>query len=294
MAHRTPITLITGYLGSGKTTLLRKILQNSSRKLAILMNEFGEIAIDSRIIEGKNVKMAELAGGCVCCSLVGEFEAAVEEILEKVEPEMIVVETTGVAEPDALIVNIQDSLPQVQLDAVVTVADADAISKFPEIGYTGKIQLEVADVILINKTDLVDAQQLRQVEEKIRQLNDTATLFRTSYCDMDTELLFGLEIEKRLSSHEGHPHLEMEYFSFCSDKALNREGFEQIVHNLPREVYRAKGFVKFIDGSYLFNYVAGRWDMEEFEAENTKLIFIGNEITKAKDEILNQLRNCEV
>lgn len=293
MAQRTPITLITGYLGSGKTTLLKKILQNTKKKLAILMNEFGEIAIDSKIIEGKNVKMAELTGGCVCCSLVGEFEAAVEEILKEVKPEMIIVETTGVAEPDALVVNIQDSLPQVQLDAVITVADADTIIRFPEIGYTGRVQLEVADVILINKTDLVDAQQLKQVEEKIRELNDTATLFKTSYCYMDTELLFGLEIEKHLP-HVEHSHPEMEYFSFSSDKTLSREGFEEIAYNLPRELYRAKGFVRFVDGSYLFNYVAGRWDMEEFQADNTQLVFIGSGITKVKDEILDQLRGCEV
>ncbi|HSR10255.1 MAG TPA: GTP-binding protein, partial [Thermodesulfobacteriota bacterium] len=78
---RTPITLITGPLGSGKTTLLRHILSSVPKKIAILMNEFGEIAIDSRIVEGKNIRIAELDGGCVCCSLQGEFEAAVNEIL---------------------------------------------------------------------------------------------------------------------------------------------------------------------------------------------------------------------
>jgi G3E family GTPase len=293
MAQRTPVTLITGYLGSGKTTLLKTILQGTERKLAILMNEFGEIAIDSKIIEGKNVKIAELAGGCVCCSLAGEFEAAVEEILKVVKPEAIVVETTGVAEPDALIVNIRDSLPQVQLDAVVTVADADEISRFPEIGYTGRIQLEVADIILINKIDLVDSQQLDQVEGKIRELNATATFFKSSYCRMNTELLFGYEIEKHLP-HREHSHPEIECFSFSSDKVLRREGFEEIACNLPVEVYRAKGFVRFIDDSYLFNYVAGRWDMEEFKADRTQLVFIGSNVLKVKNEILMQLKRCEV
>src|SRR5258708_13669101 len=97
---RTPITLITGPLGSGKTTLLRHILATQREKIAIVMNEFGEIAIDTKVIEGKNVRIAELGGGCVCCSLLGEFEAAVNEIFEKIPPERIVVETTRLAQPE--------------------------------------------------------------------------------------------------------------------------------------------------------------------------------------------------
>src|SRR4028119_235021 len=103
MQIRTPLIVLTGPLGSGKTTLLRHILDTFPRKIAILMNEFGEIAIDSKIIAGKNVQMADLGGGCVCCSLLGEFEAAVDEIIDTVDPDYIVVETTGVAEPDALV-----------------------------------------------------------------------------------------------------------------------------------------------------------------------------------------------
>src|ERR671923_948046 len=105
MPRRTPLTVITGPLGSGKTTLLRHIVATVPTKLAILMNEFGDIAIDSKIIAGKNIRMAELGGGCVCCSLLGEFEAAVHEIIDKSAPERIVVETTGLAGPEALVFN---------------------------------------------------------------------------------------------------------------------------------------------------------------------------------------------
>jgi G3E family GTPase len=125
MPGRTPLTVLTGPLGSGKTTLLRHILTAVPRKIAILMNEFGEIAIDAKILQGKNVEMADLGGGCVCCSLLGEFEAAVDEIIATVNPDHLVVETTGVAEPDALVFDIQESLPQVRLDGVITVMDAD-------------------------------------------------------------------------------------------------------------------------------------------------------------------------
>src|SRR5579885_3374143 len=125
MPPRTPITLITGPLGSGKTTLLRHILATKPAKIAIVMNEFGEIAIDTKVIEGKNVRIAELGGGCVCCSLLGEFEAAVNEILEKVGPEILIVETTGLAEPEALVFNSQEDLLRSTLGGVIPVRDAD-------------------------------------------------------------------------------------------------------------------------------------------------------------------------
>src|SRR3989440_10799740 len=112
---RTPITLITGPLGSGKTTLLRQILETHLAKIAIVMNEFGEIAIDTKVVEGKNVRIAELGGGCVCCSLLGEFEAAVDEIIEKIDPAIIVVETTGLAAAEAPVFNIQEALPRSRL-----------------------------------------------------------------------------------------------------------------------------------------------------------------------------------
>jgi G3E family GTPase len=139
MRVRTPITVITGPLGSGKTTVLRHILDTFSKKIAILMNEFGEIAIDTKIIQGKNVQMAELGGGCVCCSLLGEFEAAVDEIIDRVDPDSIVLETTGVAEPDALVFDIQESLAKVRLDGVVTVIDADGMVKYPQVGHTTRM-----------------------------------------------------------------------------------------------------------------------------------------------------------
>src|SRR5256886_5462902 len=165
---RTPITLVTGPLGSGKTTLLRHILALQPGKIAIVMNEFGEIAIDTKVIEGKNVRIAELGGGCVCCSLLGEFEAAVNEIIEKIAPERIVVETTGLAEPEALVFNIQEALPQCRLDGVVSVIDADMLIRFPELGYTTRLQIVGADILLFNKVDVVNANPIEPLGTQLR------------------------------------------------------------------------------------------------------------------------------
>src|SRR5437867_7125268 len=168
MIPRTPITLVTGPLGSGKTTLLRHILRTRPAKIAIVMNEFGEIAIDAKVIEGKNVRIAELGGSCVCCSLLGEFEAAVNEIIEKVAPDVIIVETTGLAEPEALVFNIQEALPQCRLDGVVSVIDADMLVRFPELGHTTRLQIEDAGILLLNKIDLGEPRQLEQLTMKPR------------------------------------------------------------------------------------------------------------------------------
>src|ERR671923_1797885 len=191
MPRRTPLTVITGPLGSGKTTLLRHIVATVPTKLAILMNEFGDIAIDSQIIEGKNIRMAELGGGCVCCSLLGEFEAAVTEVIDTVHPDLIIVETTGVAEPDAVVFDIQENLPQVRLDGVVTVADADAMVRYPHLGQTGRVQIEAADIIVLNKVDLVTAEQLAEVTTRLMQLNESAPILPTQRCQVDPDVVFG-------------------------------------------------------------------------------------------------------
>lgn len=293
MKIRTPMTLITGPLGSGKTTLLRHILSKVPKKMAILMNEFGEIAIDSKVIEGKNIRIADLGGGCVCCSLLGEFEAAVNEVIDTVDPEIIVVETTGVAEPDALIFNIQESLPQVRLDGVVTVADADGMIKYPQLGHTTRMQIEDADTILLNKVDLVTPEDLSKVKEKLHHVNDTAPIFYTLRCQADPDLLFGIGREKEIRPPEHIHQPEYESFSYLTGATLRRSCFEQFADHLGGRVFRAKGFVRFPEGTHLFNFVNGRWELEPFAEEKTVLVFIGQRLKSEELKILGELKNCE-
>jgi G3E family GTPase len=300
---RTPITLVTGPLGSGKTTLLRHILATQPEKIAIVMNEFGEIAIDTKVIEGKNVRIAELGGGCVCCSLLGEFEAAVNEIIEKIAPERIVVETTGLAEPEALAFNIQEALPQCRLDGVVSVIDADMLIRFPELGHTTRLQIEGADILLLNKIDLIEPRQIESLETKLREINPTAAIVRTERCRIDPELLFGIGRERKIAPAEPgspipattHKHQpEFESFAFTSSKIFSRDCFEGFANGLPASVVRAKGFVRFADGVQLFNFVAGRWELEPFEFDRTEVVFIGRNIAMEKETILRALDECTV
>src|SRR5581483_994050 len=290
---RTPITLITGPLGSGKTTLLRHMLAAHAAKIAIVMNEFGEIAIDTKVIQGKNVRIAELGGGCVCCSLLGEFEAAITEIIKKVAPETIIVETTGLAEPEALVFNIQEALPQCRLDAVISVIDADMLVWFPELGHTTRLQIEGADILLLNKLDLIDARQIEPLERKLREINPSAAILRTERCRIDPELLFGIGREKKvaLPQHEHRPQFES--FTFSSDKTFSRDCFEHFAGGLSAHVIRAKGFVRFPEAAQLFNFVAGRWELERFEADQTQLVFIGTGVLSEKEAIVESLKKCQ-
>ena len=292
MELRTPITLITGPLGSGKTTLLRHILATRPAKIAVVMNEFGEIAIDSKVVERKNVRIAELGGGCVCCSLLGEFEAAVNEIIQRVEPDIIVVETTGLAEPEALVFNIQEALPQCRLDGVASVIDADMLVRFPELGHTTRLQIEGADILLLNKIDLVKPRKLSGLGAKLREINPTAAIVRTKRCQIDPAILFGVGREGKVAPPEHKHQPEFESFTFSSEKTFSRDCFERFADGLPASMHRAKGFMLFPDGAQLFNFVAGRWDLEPFETDRTDLVFIGKKIAAKKSELLRALDEC--
>jgi len=291
--RKTPIMLITGSLGSGKTTLLRRILDSAPFRIAVLMNEFGELAIDSRVIEGKNVDIIELAGGCVCCSMTGEFEAAVREIIEVIGPDFIVVEATGVAESDALVFEVEDNLPEVRLDSVVCIVDAYLGIRHPHVGYVSRTHIASAEIILINKADLVTAAEAETVETQVRKYNDRAAMLRTVNCGADTNLLFARapgERPRRLVSPSGE---KFSSFTWTSDKTLESAKFEGLIRELPMELIRAKGFIRFEDGGRLFNYVAGRADFEEFNVDRTELVFIGRNLDIRRPEIDGKLRECE-
>jgi G3E family GTPase len=291
---KTPIALITGSLGSGKTTLLRRILTEPPEKTAILMNEFGEIAIDSKIIQGEHIEVVELAGGCVCCSLTGEFEAAVKEIISRLHPNLIIVEATGVAESDALVFEVEDRMPEIRLDSVVCVVDAYAAVAYPQIGYAARTQLASADLILINKMDLVPPEDVESVINRVRRHNPNAGVLRAVRCEAPMEVLFSPPTSAR-STPPPQPRAEtFDSFSYTSENRLDRDKFLEFVATLPKSVYRAKGFARFPDGScLLLNYVAGRSEYEAFAPETTRLVFIGLNLRPEQEAILARLRACE-
>ena len=292
---KTPIIIITGYLGAGKTTFLRRIISSVKKKFAILMNEFGEFGIDGKILAGKNVKISELSGGCVCCSLTGELTEAIKEIQKKYAPEIIFIETTGVAEPDSIVGTLEGLADKVKIDSVITIADADALARFPSLGHTGRVQLEMADAILLNKVDLVGGKQIKELEKNIHKLNSRATIFRTVKCEVDTNLLFNTYSgNKKIEKHKTAEHISENYFSYTTNKKLSFKKFQQLAHNLGSEIFRAKGFLKTDAGGKLWNFVAGRSEFEKFKTSKTELVFIDQKANSVKEKILKQMKECEM
>ncbi len=184
MTDKIPVTVLTGYLGAGKTTLLNRILsEEHGRKYAVIVNEFGEIGIDNDLVVGADEEVFEMNNGCICCTVRGDLMRILADLMKRNGKfDAIIVETTGLADPAPVAQTFfvdENVGKKTKLDAVVTVTDAkwlnDRLKDAPE----AKNQIAFADVILINKTDLVSPDELSEIEARIRGINPYAKLHRT-------------------------------------------------------------------------------------------------------------------
>ncbi len=283
---RIPVTVLTGYLGAGKTTLLNRILSEPhGQKFAVIVNEFGEIGIDNDLIVGADEEIFEMNNGCVCCTVRGDLIRIIEGLMRrKGKFDAIIVETTGLADPAPVAQTffVDDAVGRkAKLDAVVTVADArwlkDRLRDAPE----AKNQIAFADVILLNKTDLVGENDLREIEARIRGINPYARLHRTERCSIAIDEVLNrnafdldriLDIEPQFlergddhdhdHSHEhGHDHAhdhgglahyhdeDMQSLSLSTDKAIDPDKFFPWIQNLVaqegQKILRSKGILAF-------------------------------------------------
>jgi G3E family GTPase len=220
MSEKIPVTVLTGYLGAGKTTLLNRILsENHGQKFAVIVNEFGEIGIDNDLVVGADEEVFEMNNGCICCTVRGDLIRIIDGLMKrKGRFDAIIVETTGLADPAPVAQTFfvdQDVQDEARLDAVVTVADAKWLSERLKDAPEAKNQIAFADVIIINKTDLVDAAELAEVEARIRAINPYAKLHRTTRCQVPLDAVLGrnafdldriLEIEPEFLETDEHDH----------------------------------------------------------------------------------------
>jgi G3E family GTPase len=183
-AEKVPVTVLTGYLGAGKTTLLNRILSEPhGKKYAVIVNEFGEIGIDNDLVVGVDEEVFEMNNGCICCTVRGDLVRILDGLMRrKGKFDAVIVETTGLADPAPVAQTFfvdENVGRKTRLDAVVTVADAKWLSERLKDAPEAKNQIAFADVILLNKTDLVSADELGDVEGRIRAINPYAKLHRT-------------------------------------------------------------------------------------------------------------------
>ena len=293
-SDKIPVTVLTGYLGAGKTTLLNRILSEPhGKKYAVIVNEFGEIGIDNDLVIGADEEVFEMNNGCICCTVRGDLVRILDGLMRrKGKFDAIIVETTGLADPAPVAQTFfvdENVGRKTKLDAVVTVADAkwlnDRLKDAPE----AKNQIAFADVILINKTDLVSPEQLDEVEARIRGINPYAKVHKTERAQIPLSEVLGrnafdldriLDIEPEFLEGDGHDHHhdhdhghdhhheprrgglkhyhdeEMQSVSLRSDKPLDADKFFPWVQDLVQKegpnILRSKGILAFKDDDERF------------------------------------------
>ncbi len=265
MSDKIPVTVLTGYLGAGKTTLLNRILSEPhGKKYAVIVNEFGEIGIDNDLIVGADEEVFEMNNGCICCTVRGDLIRIIDGLMKrKGKFDAIIVETTGLADPAPVAQTFfmdQDVGERARLDAVVTVADAKWLTERLRDAPEAKNQIAFADVIVLNKTDLVTPAELDAVEATIRTINPAAKLHRTTKCALpiadvldrnafDLDRILDIEPDFLEDGHHHHHAEDIRSMSFEIRGDVDPDKFMPWIQDLTQiqgpDILRCKGILAF-------------------------------------------------
>lgn len=323
------VILISGFLGSGKTTLLKRILtwDDDLSGTVVLVNEFGAVGIDGSLLKDSGSDVVELASGCICCTLAADLRQSLHGILKRFNPSRVLIEASGVADPVSIRTTLfgKDFSEKLKLRQIITVLDADLWEGREIFGPLFYHQLDLADLILLNKVDLLPKQRIASCLNEIHEHFPATRVVPTLRCNMDPAALVpepsvrandlkpisffkhyspGSAIAKNdpdnrnIQAAEGSGEdvkgidaSAFVTFSFQSTTPLDEDCFKAFIHGLPWELFRMKGPVRFQDRTAFVNFVGGKDEWSHWEGSTeTRLAFVGWNIRP--EEILQRLKTC--
>jgi G3E family GTPase len=317
--RRVPVTVVTGFLGSGKTTLINYILQKQrDLKVAVIVNEFGEIGIDGQlVVEEDNEELVEFNNGCLCCTVRDDLVRTLTNLTQRAELDAILVETTGLADPAPVASTffVSDEIkPKLKLDSFVTLVDAYNLERNLASSHEAEEQIAFADILLLNKTDLVSPEELTQIEQKLRSLNPIAKIHYTQFGEVDLssildvgafELAAKLEVDPSFLEDLDHEHDDaVGSFALTSEQPIDMNKFMMWMNAVAQEkgedLYRTKGlfYARGFPERVLFQSVRmltsmkrdRRWKPDE--TKRSEFVVIGRNLNR--EEFSDGFSNCLV
>lgn len=285
------IYILAGFLGAGKTTLLQRILeeeQGNNRKVAVIMNEMGQVSIDSDAVP-KNIPLKELLNGCVCCTLSDKLEVQLSELLNQFELDVIYIETTGVAHPIEVLDACLSPLlaDKVRIQSIITLLDAACWMdrhklKIPLRKLITE-QVKHADTIVLNKIDRISEESHRVIENELHMMNPTGKIIPTKFANINLNSIQYVERKGQDEHEKTHAidHLHIKTYVHTFSHPINEKLFEDFLKTMPDSIYRIKGYIQFTGKleTFLFQYAYGMpFHTKSGLKVNNTLVFIGDEL----------------